>query len=458
MTEEEAFEGCWGVTDLSVADAKLHGEADTDQAGYAVAGAGDVDGDGFDDLLVSAYGYDSYRGVVYLVSGPVSGDIDLSTVTRRTGESSSTLSYAGNTVATAGDVDGDGFDDVLVGAEGDDGAATDAGAAYLLFGPITGDAELTSAGAKLSGESGDSYAGSWVTSGGDIDADGTPDLLIGARGDDEGGVNAGAAYLLMGPVTGDISLRSADCKLVGEDSLDWAGRTVAGAGDVNGDGLGDLLVGAHGDDDAGDSAGAAYLVQAPFTGDRDLSSADAKLTGEYSGDLAGYPVAGVGDTNADGYDDVLIGAFSNGTAATDAGAAYLVLGPITTDSSLASADAILLGEAANDNAGISLAGPGDVDLDGHDDLLVGASAEDSAGSQAGAAYLVLSPIAGSMSLTSADVKLQGESSSDFAGASVSGAGDVDADGFPELIIGATWASNASGVVSGAAYVVLGTSY
>ena len=453
---EDAFDSCWTVSDLGSAAAKLHGEAYVDQAGVSVAGAGDVDGDGYDDVLVGAYGYESYAGAVYLVSGPVTADVDLASVTRRTGTKGSN-SYAGISVAAAGDVDRDGFDDVLIGAQGDSTGGSLAGAAYLLLGPLSGDQTMSSAHAQLYGDVSGGYVGSAVSGCGDTNGDGTPDLLIGARYDGDGGGQAGAAYLVLGPVSGQVSLSTATAKLTGEGGNDNAGLSVADAGDVDGDGLHDMLVGAYGDDDSGDAAGAAYLQLSPVTASMDLSAATAKLLGEAAGDNAGWAVAGAGDVDADGYDDLLIGASYYGTSPRT-GAAYLVLGPVSADASLSTADAKLVGESDMSAAGVSVAGPGDVDQDGFDDLLVGAFADDDAGSQAGASFLVLDPGTGTSSLADAAVKLLGEDAADFAGAAVAGAGDTDGDGFPDLIIGATWADNSSGDTSGAAYVVLGTGY
>jgi hypothetical protein len=154
---------------------------------------------------------------------------------------------------------------------------------------------------------------------------------------------------------------------------------------VDGDGHDDLVIGAY-LSDAG--AGAAHLVLGPVTGSLDLSLADAKLTGSGAEDGAGVSVSGAGDVDGDGNDDVVVGAYRNSDGAKWAGAAYLVLGPVTGTVDLSSANARLLGEDSYDEAGSSVSGAGDVDDDGHDDLLIGASSNAEGGSQAGAAYLV----------------------------------------------------------------------
>ena len=127
-------------------------------------------------------------------------------------------------------------------------------------------------------------------------------------------------------LTGDIDLSVADAKFIGEDANDQAGFSVASAGDVNGDGYDDLLVGALYDDDGGSQAGAAYLIFGPVTGDFDLSAADAKFIGEAASDYAGISVASAGDVNGDGYDDLLVGAYGDDDGGTNAGAAYILYG------------------------------------------------------------------------------------------------------------------------------------
>jgi len=317
-----------GEIDLGEADAKLVGWSAGDNAGYAVSEAGDVDQDGFDDVVVGAYGYDtggSFAGVVYLVSGPVTGTVTLTDADdgRLVGEEEG--DSAGDSVAGGGDVDGDGYDDILVGAYANDAGGNSAGAAYLVLGPVSGETSLSSADAKFIGESAGDEAGT-VAFAGDMDGDGLDDVLVGAPKYYTGSANTGAAYLLHGPLTEKMDLSLADAKLVGESDTDRAGYSVAAAGDVDGDGNQDLLVGAYGHDASGDNAGAAYLVLGPVSGSSSLAAAQVKYIGESAGDEAGRDVAGAWDTNDDGYDDILVGAYYNWNGGEEAGAAYLVLG------------------------------------------------------------------------------------------------------------------------------------
>ncbi|MFA6028182.1 MAG: integrin alpha [Patescibacteria group bacterium] len=236
------------------------GEADGDYAGYSVFSAGDVDNDGYDDILIGAMSADSGRGALYLFYGQnedFTGDTDLSAANAKfTGEASD--DYAGWTVSSAGDVNNDGFDDFITGTYGNG----EGGSAYLFYGDsvrYSGTASLSTASAKFTGEAVDDAAGYFVAGAGDVDNDGYDDFLVGARSESTAASAAGAAYLISGQsaeYSGTASLSTAGAKFTGEAASDFAGTSVAGAGDVNGDGQADILVGASG---ASSSAGIAYL-------------------------------------------------------------------------------------------------------------------------------------------------------------------------------------------------------
>ncbi len=445
--------GISGQRNLSSADAILLGESRFDYSGTSLAGAGDVDMDGFDDLLIGAYGGNrngTNGGVAYLVHGPLTGSRSLSDVGIRLegwiGD------HAAWSVAAAGDTDGNKYADLLIGAPYNDETALSAGIAYLVQGPLTADLELAQADARLLGEEKTDMAGYCVAGAGDVNADGLDDILVGAPYEASGD-SGGAAYLLLGPLRGDIGLGQADAKLLGESAHDQAGESLAAAGDTNGDGFGDILLGARGDDAGGSSAGAAYLVLGPVSGELDLEFADAKLRGENSSDHAGT-VASAGDLDGDGYHDLLVGAYGQDESASNAGAVYVVHGPLAKSRSLSQADAKLLGGESNGYAGWAVAGPGDVDGDGAGDALVGAYGVDLGGENTGVATLALGPFGGTLRLTDAQATLCGERSTDLAGYAVAGAGDVDADGSPDLLVGAK--SNDSAATSaGASYLLLG---
>ncbi len=448
--------GISGPCDLALAEAILAGESADDHSGHAVAGAGDVDMDGFDDLLIGAYhanlaGEDA--GAAYLAYGPISGDRSLSgAAIRLLGEAEG--DQAGHSVAAAGDTNGNNYADLLVGAPYNDESGDDAGMAYLVQGPLSAELDLAQADARLMGEARSDRAGWCVSGAGDVDANGFDDILVGAYGEDSGEGEAGAVYLLLSPLRGHLRLDEADAKLMGEAASDHAGASIAAAGDTDGDGYDDILLGATGDDDGGSEAGAAYLVLGPVSGELSLESADAKLQGESTSDYTGT-VAGAGDLDSDGYDDLLVGAPMQDEGARDGGLVYIVHGPLLASRSLSEADVTLASRESFAYAGSALAAPGDVNGDGWPDLLVGAYASDDInGAESGAAYLLLGPLSGNLCLDGAQAKLRGEARSDFAGCAVAGAGDTDADGNPDLLIGA-YSNDNGGRNAGASYLLLG---
>ncbi len=445
-----------GTLSLSAADAEVVGETAGGYAGHCVSGAGDVNGDGHDDLLIGAFQATvdgTSAGAAYVVLGPVTGEVSLADASARLiGEAENDL--AAYSVSRAGDVDGDGNDDLLVGAFRNGTGGPASGGAYVVFGPPSGDVDLGSADVKLVGDNLEA-AGYSVSSAGDQNRDGLADLLVGAPGNNTGGESGGAAYVVLGPLTGTTHLAAAEGFLVAEATGDNAGSSVSQAGDVDGDGIDDVLVGAYRQDGAATDAGAAYLVLGPIRGEVDLADAEAKLTGTDAENYAATVVAGAGDVDGDGHDDVLVGAYRNDGGGLDAGAAYLVLGAVSGTVPLAAADARLLGENGGDHAGTSVAGAGDVDGDGFGDVAVSAPHESGAGTQAGATYLLYGPLGGTMSLSAADAKLLGENAEDFSGWSIAGAGDTDADGHSDLLIGA-YGADQGGDYAGAAYLVLGS--
>jgi hypothetical protein len=428
---------CDGLADderwLDEADYGLLGATSLDWAGSAVASAGDVNADGHPDLLIGAPGLDgasSNAGGAYLVLGPVTAGVTL-TAADSLWVGLANGDDAGSSVAGVGDVNGDGFDDVLIGAPYDDSATTNAGAAYLQLGPVTGTASLIMADVVLLGETSADEAGWDVAAAGDVDGDGLADLIIGAP-QASGSSWVGAAYLVLGPATSLSDLGSADARLLGSEG--HSGYAVDGGGDVNGDGLADMLIGAPDHTMTGYAEGAAYLVLGPATGDITLaSSAQAELLGVAQEDYAGISVAFAGDVDADGYDDVLVGAYCNDDGGEDAGIAYLLTSFPTGTVDLGTAEVLIVGEHEDDLAGSSVEAAGDVNGDGNADILVGATGEDSGGG--GAVYLLHGSIAGTISLGEADAKWIGEG---YVGWAMAGVGDIDADGLDDLLLGDEW--------------------
>jgi hypothetical protein len=395
------------------------GEAEGDYFGYSVASAGDVNSDGFDDLIVGAYANDAggyEAGRAYVFSGQT-GDMTYTF----TGEAAN--DHFGISVASAGDVNSDGFDDLIVGSPHNDAGGLNAGRAYVYSGQ-TGDMIYA-----FTGEAAGDYFGYSVASAGDVNGDGFDDLIVGAYRNDAGGYWAGRAYVFSGQ-TGDTIYIFAGA------AGDHFGYSVASAGDVNSDSFADLIVGAHGNDAGGNNAGRAYVFSGQ-TGDTIYA-----FTGEAAYDRFGYSVASVGDANSDGFDDIIVGAYGNDAGGYNAGQAYIFSGQ--TGALLYT----FTGEATGDWFGVSVASAGEVNGDGFADLIVGAPWNDAGDTNAGRAYVFSGQTGDTIYTFTSEVANEG------FGYQVSSAGDMNGDGFADLFVGAPW-NDASSEHTGWAHVFSG---
>ena len=285
--------------------------------GKSVASAGDVNGDGYDDVIVGASEYDTINenaGKAYLYLGSATG---LSTIPAWTssGDDQVDANY-GYSVASAGDVDGDGYDDVIVGAYHYDTEQENAGKAYLYLGSTAGLSTMpawTSSGDDQVG----GYYGCSVATAGDVNGDGYDDAIVGAYGMD--GL-LGKAYLYFGSTDG-LSTGSVWSKSVPRSELHF-GCSVAGAGDVNGDGYEDVIIG--GSHWGNTYRGYAFLYLGSSSGLS--AEPTWESSGEQDDAHYGTSVARAGDVNGDGFKDVVIGSPDHNTANLDAGKAYLYFG------------------------------------------------------------------------------------------------------------------------------------
>ena len=470
--------------DLSILDGsngfKVSGAAAGDASGRSVS-AGDVNGDGFADLIIGANfasPHEHYSGATYVVFGKASGfgaNFDLSSVDGTNGfrlSGVATNDTSGFSVASAGDVNGDGFDDVIVGAGFADPHGDYSGASYVVFGKASGfgaNLDLSSLdgsnGFRLSGVAAGDLAGHSVASAGDVNGDGFADVIVGAPWADPG--QTGASFVVFGKASGfgaNFDLSSLDgsngFRLSGVGSDGQSGTTVASAGDVNGDGFADLIISAP--------YVASYVVfgkASGFAADLDLSSLNGSngftLTGLATSRI-GSPAASAGDVNGDGFDDLIVGA-------DEADASYVIFGKASGfDANLdvsgldGSNGFKISGAVPSEASGRSVASAGDVNGDGYADLIIGAegTAPGVPPGFPGASYVVFGKASGfgaNLDLSTLDgsngFTLIGVDDGAPIGRPLASAGDVDGDGFDDVIVAAFGVDAAAG----ASYVVFGHS-
>ena len=425
--------------DPEAADVVMWGVAGGDEAGISVSGGGDLNADGYDDIVVGAKEESTAAlsaGAAYVVYGGPTMMEEMSLETADiilTGQNPA--DKAGRVVRIVDDVNADGGADLVVAAPSADPTGSASGKVYINFGGGTS-GSLGDYDVMFRGRNGYNYAGLGLGHG-DFNGDDDGDVLIGAPGADEGGPNHGTVYLLPGPIAaGAINAATVNSYITGEDPNDGIGAAL-GTIDHNADGVDDFIIGAPDNSEGGTDAGSVYVVFGPIDGVMSLAMADLQYTGESASDKLGTSVSSAGDIDGDGLDDIIAGATLDDGAATNAGAAYVVAGGGTMDGTIDEyAFVKLTGEASEDQFGAHVVGNGDIDDDGMDDLMV--SAPLAGGTyDTGTVYVFYGSLAGTISAAEAGARFDGSILGDQLGNSLAFAGDVDGDGNTAILIGAS---------------------
>lgn len=479
------------VANFTSADGfQVQGSTAGEHVGWAVRGIGDVNGDGFEDFVTGAPYNSSSAGVAYIVygqAGATRSNINTSTISNGTNGfriiGQSMLDYLGASVGGAGDINDDGYDDIIVVAPRDDDYNTDAGIVYVIFGRAShSDVSIGSFNsshgfrittAELGAAIGDSFTGytsngQAIDSGGDFNGDGIQDLVLGIRFSDRNGLDSGKAYVIFGrtgSTRADVNLdlinpTGPDGVLIQGAGAGWQlGQAARFVGDYDADGYDDVVVSAIYSNGVTSDGGQSFLIfgsPGPIFNAVDVASLNGgsgfKISSTTSWGVLGHSVAG-GDFNGDGINDLFIS--QNGYNIT-VGAAHVIYGDaggayanIDVDTMLSSTGYSIFGANIGEYLGHSLSRAGDFNGDGLDDLLIASYLRDDNGADSGAAWLITGQAGTSRSnlaIGSLDIldgfRMAGGGIGDHFGQSTA-FGDINGDGLSDLIVGATWGDNAS---------------
>ena len=488
----------------------INGIGAGDESGFSVSSAGNINGDAYDDLIIGAYGANGNIGESYVIYGTDSyaSTIALSSLSSGDGSAGFVITGiaadddSGFSVSSAGDVNGDSIDDLVIGAPQGYGNNIGAkpGEGYVVFGKNASEDGNFSAVFNLSSlEGGDGSAGFVVkgidakdrtgfavSSAGDINNDGTDDFIIGAW-DASTMMNEGESYVVFGqntagdgnfPASLDLnSLNGTNGFTLYGDTMDLSGHAVSSAGDIDGDGIADLMIGTVLTNRTYVVFGRDGTTGETFDATFDLSGINSKsgfvLNGISSGDMAGSALSLVGDVNGDGIGDIIIGAPGHDS---NTGESYVIFGKnvsedgdfstnfqlLDLESGDGSAGFVIRGIDGGDKSGWSVASAGDINGDGLNDILIGAP---QANGSAGESYVIFGKnvsedgdFSATLELSSLETGdgstgfvIRGIDGGDQSGWSVASAGDINNDGHGDIVIGAPEANGSAGE----SYVIFG---
>ena len=399
--------------------------------GWAATDAGDINGDGYGDVIVGAYNYDngqSNEGVVFVYHGSPTG---LSATPAAMLESNQVNANFGRSISGAGDVNNDGYDDIIVGAYLYDSGVGNEGRIYIYHGSATG--INTTPDRIIDGNQSGGNLGSCVSKAGDLNNDGFDDVIASAWVYESGQFDEGRVYVYLGSATGIPATAIANM----DGNQNWAhfGTSVANAGDVDGDGFDDIVVGFELFDNGQDDEGKLVFYYGAPTGINTTPAAQIESNQAFAS--LGYDVASAGDVNNDGFDDVIAGAYRYDNGQGDEGIAYIFHGSAT--GILTTPATLLECNLAVSYFGVSVRDAGDFNSDGFDDVIVGASLYSNGSPSEGGAFLFKGSASGI--ITTPYLVMESDQAISYMGSSVSNAGDVNNDGFNDILTGVDFYDN-----------------